>query len=325
MNKEKKYHCFFNGDADGICSVLQFIRSNFIIDSFFTSYKRDQALLRHGKTLKNANILVFDLELAKNIASVKKILDNGCNVTWFDHHGKDEKNIFLGCANFSPNIDTSSNTNTSLIVYKFFNNSELLKWAIVGLFGDNIDNIALSYCKSLNLSAEEILILTDLGKLINYNSYGENLNDLIMDPYEILNQAKHFKDPITFNKQIGIVASLKQNSLEDLESALSHYKEGDNIVFLPNLPWAKRVYGMFGNYLTKYSSTEPFAVLVDIGEDNYLVSVRAPLTNPIGAGDLCSLFPTGGGRGGAGGINRLHKDYLNKFIQAFQRHFLYLS
>ena len=69
INQEKKYHCFFNGDADGICSVLQFIQSGFTIDSFFTGHKRDQALLRHGEILYNANILAFDVELALYIKS----------------------------------------------------------------------------------------------------------------------------------------------------------------------------------------------------------------------------------------------------------------
>jgi hypothetical protein len=318
MNQEKKYHCFFNGDADGICAVVQFIQSGFIVDSFFTGCKRDQALLRHGEMLHNANILVFDIELSKNIDSLRKVLDNGCEVTWFDHHGKCEESIFSEYTNFFPNIYTSPDTNTSLIVYKFLNNPELLKWAIAGLFGDNIDNTALYYCESLNLSAEEILILTNMGKLINYNAYGENLSDLIMDPIEIFHKAKQFKDPISFYKETNIGECLKKSSADDLELALSYSKQ-TNIVFLPNLPWAKRVYGMLGNYLIKQNKTKPLAVLVDIGKDNYLVSVRAPLNQPIGAGDLCRLFSSGGGRAGAGGINCLHKDDLEKFKQAFQK------
>jgi len=317
MNQQKNYYYFFNGDADGICSALQFIQSGFIIDSFFTGHKRDQALLRHGKNLYNKNFLVFDIELAKNMDNVKKVLDNGCEITWFDHHGKGEESEFSEYTNFFPKLDTSPNTNTSLIVYNFLNNPALLKWAIIGLFGDNIDNTALHYCQSLDLSAEEILILTEVGKLINYNSYGENLNDLILSPNEILRQAKQFQDPVSFYKETDIVIYLKKSSTEDLELALTHCKK-DNMIFLPNLPWAKRVYGMLGNYLIKQDKAKPLAILVDIGEENYLVSVRAPLNQPTGAGDLCRLYHSGGGRAGAGGINSLHKDYLENFIQAFQ-------
>jgi single-stranded DNA-specific DHH superfamily exonuclease len=101
-----------------------------------------------------------------------------------------------------------------------------------------------------------------------------------------------------------------------MELALSYCKK-DNIIFLPNLPWAKRVYGMLASFLVKKYKIKPIAILVDIGKDNYLVSVRAPLNKPTGVGDLCRLFDSGGGRAAAGGINRLHKSYLEKFIQAF--------
>lgn len=322
INQNKLYNVFFNGDADGICAVLQFIHSGFTIESFFTGHKRDQTLLRYGTKLLNTNILVFDIELARNINSMKQVLNNGCKVTWFDHHGDGEENIFSKYENFYPNIDVSPNINTALIVYNFLNNPELLKWAIVGLFGDNIDNIALSYCQSLNLSAEEISTFSEMGKLINYNSYGEDLSDLILDPVAIINQAKYFIDPVSFYKETGIGQLLKQFSAEDLALALACYKEEKNMVFLPNLPWAKRVYGTLGNFLAKKNSSKPFVIFVDIGADNYLVSVRAPLNQPTGAGDLCRLFYSGGGRAQAGGINCLHKSHLEKFTQAFQANWL---
>ena len=51
----------------------------------------------------------------------------------------------------------------------------------------------------------------------------------------------------------------------------------------------------------------------------YLVSVRAPLTNKVGAADLCKQFPTGGGRAAAAGINDLPADQLDRFIATFQQ------
>jgi len=49
---------------------------------------------------------------------------------------------------------------------------------------------------------------------------------------------------------------------------------------------------------------------------NYLVSVRAPMTNKQGAADLCMQFPTGGGRAGAAGINDLPAESLDDFVAA---------
>jgi hypothetical protein len=145
-----------------------------------------------------------------------------------------------------------------------------------------------------------------------------------MNPMDILNQAKHFTDPISFYKDTNIGQYLKKSSIEDLELALSHYEKDNknNIVFLPDIPWARRVYGMLGNHLVKKNKTQPLAILVDIGEDNYLVSVRAPLNQPTRAGDLCRLFDSGGGRATAAGINRLHKNYLERFTKAFQANWL---
>ncbi|WP_375326304.1 hypothetical protein [Candidatus Tisiphia endosymbiont of Nemotelus uliginosus] len=325
MSQKTPYHCFFNGDADGIAAVVQFIHSGFIIDNFFTGHKRDQTLLRHGETLWNAKILACDIELAKNMDSVKKMLDNKCEMCWFDHHGNGEEKLLLEYPNFTSNIDIAANTNTALIVYKLLNKPELLKWAIVGLFGDNIDGAALHYCQCLNLSQEEISILTNIGKLINYNSYGESFNDLIIDPIAILHKAKEFKDPITFFQQTDIGERLAQCAREDLKLGLSYCEENSQenyIILLPNLPWARRVYGTLGNYLVKQYKTKPVAILVDIGADHYLVSVRAPLDQPTGAGDLCRLFPSGGGRAGAGGINKLYKNSLEQFLESFQTHWM---
>ena len=90
---------------------------------------------------------------------------------------------------------------------------------------------------------------------------------------------------------------------------------------MPNTSWARRVHGILSSFLAKKHKSKPVAVLVDIGEDHYLVSVRAPLNNPAGAGDLCRTFPSGGGRAAAGGINRLHKNSIQSFTNAFYNYF----
>lgn len=318
LDKDKNYYCFFNGDADGVFSALQFILSGFTIKLFFTGHKRDQSLLRHGEKLQNKNILVLDLEIAKNINSLKKVLDHKCYVTWFDHHGNGEESIFLKDKNFFPIINTIHDINTSLLVYNFFKEEKLLIWAIIGLFGDNIESTAQCYCQHLNLSSEEITVLREIGRLINYNSYGVSLSDLIVNPIHLIEEIRFFSDPISFYKSSDIIVNLKRSSLEDLELGFSCYKN-NNIVFLPNLPWARRVHGILANFLANKDKTKPLAVLVDIDEDNYLVSVRAPLNQPLGAGDLCRLFHSGGGRASAGGINRLHKNYFEKFKEAFSK------
>jgi oligoribonuclease NrnB/cAMP/cGMP phosphodiesterase (DHH superfamily) len=87
LDKDCSYNFIFNGDADGIFSALQFILDGFIVNELFTGVKRDQSLLRYANNFKESNILVFDLELAKNENYLNVILENRCKVVWFDHHG----------------------------------------------------------------------------------------------------------------------------------------------------------------------------------------------------------------------------------------------
>lgn len=51
----------------------------------------------------------------------------------------------------------------------------------------------------------------------------------------------------------------------------------------------------------------------------YTVSVRAPLSHPRGADELCTPFETGGGRKNAAGINVLPQTDLAAFVDAFRK------
>ena len=48
----------------------------------------------------------------------------------------------------------------------------------------------------------------------------------------------------------------------------------------------------------------------------YTISLRAPLNNKQGAGELCANFPTGGGRAAAAGINALPAEMLSDFFDS---------
>ena len=87
---------------------------------------------------------------------------------------------------------------------------------------------------------------------------------------------------------------------------------------LPDEPWARRVSGVYSNDLTNLNPTRAHAVLSEKSNGNYLVSVRAPLSNKKGAAALCMQFPSGGGREAAAGINDLPEAMLPTFLQAFE-------
>jgi hypothetical protein len=67
-------------------------------------------------------------------------------------------------------------------------------------------------------------------------------------------------------------------------------------------------------YLAAYAA---HAVLAGRADGSHVVSVRAPQARPEGAHELCGRFSTGGGRRGAGGIDRLPQADFERFIAAF--------
>jgi hypothetical protein len=77
------------------------------------------------------------------------------------------------------------------------------------------------------------------------------------------------------------------------------------------------VSGVFSNQLANDAPARGHAVLTERADGSYLVSVRAPLDNKVGADELCRRFPTGGGRQAAAGINELPADRLDDFIEQF--------
>jgi hypothetical protein len=92
-------------------------------------------------------------------------------------------------------------------------------------------------------------------------------------------------------------------------------------VQLADEPWGRRVSGVFGNDLANVSPNKAHAVLTLNADNSYTVSLRAPLSNKQGAGDLCASFPTGGGRAAAAGINALPQEILSDFFASVSEYY----
>jgi hypothetical protein len=93
---------------------------------------------------------------------------------------------------------------------------------------------------------------------------------------------------------------------------------GKNRVYiLPDTPWARRVTGVFSNFRAREKPDAAHAVITEDKNNTLRISVRAPLNDRRDADTLCKLFPTGGGRKSAAGINSLPADQLEKFLEKF--------
>ena len=189
----------FNGDADGICSLIQLRLAEPKNTQLVTGIKRDINLLEKVAASSGDKITVLDVSFDKNRKGVDKALENGAEIFYVDHHfaGEVPENDRLNTIiNTSPDVCTSILINAHL-------KGQFVLWAIVGAFGDNLKNSARNLCKPLNLSETEIESLENLGIFINYNGYGASLNDLHFTPSELYQCLVEFDSPFSFIENNG--------------------------------------------------------------------------------------------------------------------------
>ena len=312
----------FNGDADGICALLQ-LRQVFPLESnLVTGIKRDIKLLEQVNAEQGDKLTVLDISLDKNRAELLRNLQQGAEVFYVDHHfcgdiPVDDKLNTL--------IDTDANICTSLLMNQYLDNQKYL-WAITGAFGDNLKVSANKLAEQHQLSENQLGQLNKLGIYINYNGYGADIADLHFSPEQLYRNILPYPTPFDFIED-------SQSNFEQLESAYKEdnafvadlnadYKTAKVAVFiLPDAPWARRISGIYSNELVNQYPDRAHAVLTHNKSGGYLISVRAPLNNKTGADELCRQFPGGGGRKAAAGINHLEMSDLDDFINKFSKQF----
>ena len=310
-------HDVFNGDADGICALHQLRLAFPATNNLVTGIKREIDLLQRVEAGPGDEVAVLDLALSKNRPALQALLDKGVKVQYFDHHVSDD---IPEHPNLSAMIDTSPDVCTSLLVNRYLS-GKYLAWAVIGAFGDNLHEVAYRAAEPLGLPPQKLSMLRELGEYLNYNSYGESVEDLYFPPAELYRILHQQKNPFVFIREDGIFEVLKQGYAEDMSLAQTvrpeHESQGGAVFILPAKPWSRRVSGAFSNTLASAFPDRAHAVLTQRSSGGFLVSVRAPKSTNQGADILCSRFATGGGRKGAAGINHLPENELPKFMQAF--------
>ncbi|MEZ9198468.1 DHH family phosphoesterase [Shewanella sp. 10N.286.54.B9] len=312
----------FNGDADGIIALLQLRLASPADNELVTGVKRDIALLQQVPSDKAQQVTVLDISMEKNISALESLLANNVNVFYADHHRSG--NIPDSSA-LEAHIDLNPDTCTALIVDKLLG-GKYHHWAIAAAYGDNLIAKADELSSLVGLTSEQSAQLKELGTLINYNGYGTTISDLHFDPAELFLALKPYQDPFeVIADKSSPFYQLRIAYEADMDNAKSisavHESEQLAVFELPNQPWAKRISGVYGNLLANKNKASAHVVLTDNLDDTYTVSLRAPLSNKQGAGDICSQFITGGGRSAAAGVNQLPKASLGHFVQAVEDYY----
>ena len=282
-----------------------------------TGVKRDTGLVARVDARADDRLTVLDISLRSNAAAVRRALERGAHLQYFDHHAAGD---IPRHPRFEAHIDTAPDVCTSLLVDRHLAGKHRL-WAVVAAFGDNLVESALRAAQPLQLDHTELARLHELGEAINYNAYGETVDDLHYHPADLYRIIAPYQDPRHFVFDEPVFEVLKQAGAEDLARAEELQPEFATdtaaLYILPDAGWSRRVNGVFGNRLAQAAPQRAHAVLV-AKPDGYAVSVRAPRSRPVGADVLCTAFATGGGRQAAAGINRLARDELSRFVAAFQ-------
>ena len=304
----------FNGDADGICALVQLRRAQPRTATLVTGVKRDIDLLERIDPATASHVTVLDISLDKNRRPLAALLDGGATVFYCDHH-------YAGEIPDSPRlealINTAPNVCTSLLVNGRLAGAEA-SWAVVGAFGDNLDDSAHAAARAAGLDASTVELCRRLGTYINYNGYGAALEDLHFHPGELFQLLSAFADPAQFRCEAATTFErLEQGYHDDMARADALAPEWESataaLFILPDAPWSRRVSGVYGNALANAAPARAHAVLTQ-RPGGFLVSVRAPLDDKRDADTLCRRFDTGGGRAAAAGINHLPESELSRFI-----------
>jgi hypothetical protein len=312
-----KYYDIFNGDADGICALHQLRLAEPRDAECVTGVKRDIRLLERVQAQAGDDITVLDISMKTNASALAKLLRRGVKCRYFDHHAA---GVIPNHPALSAHIDTSPEVCTSLIVDRYLSGRHRL-WAVVAAFGDNLVASAIRAAQPLELDHTDLARLHELGDCLNYNAYGETVDDLHYPPADLYEAIRPYGDPREFMVDEPVFDVLKSAYKEDLERAEEIKPEfaSDSaaLYVLPDAAWCRRINGIFGNRLAQEHLKRAHAVLVTKA-GGYTVSVRAPSSNPHGADELCARFATGGGRQGAAGINLLPPPDLAAFVEAFR-------
>jgi hypothetical protein len=304
----------FNGDADGICSIVQLRLAHRVDSLFVTGAKRDIRLVERVNARSGDQVTVLDVSLAENRDAVERLLAAGARVEYFDHH-------YAGDAPPPPglvaHLDASPGVCTGMLVDHHLAGRQRI-WAVVAAFGDNLLDAASEIASSLPLTTGALAALKDLGDCLTYNTYGEAIDDAIVRPDDLVRILLRHADPLRFVATDPAYAAIDDARRRDLVLARSAQPTlalaGALVYVLPDAPWARRIRGIVGNELANANATLAHAVVTTNPEGDYAISIRAPRAKPMHADALARQFATGGGRAAAAGINHLPRERLNEFV-----------
>ena len=312
----------FNGDADGIFSLLQLRQVEPRPEAVrVTGVKRDTQLFKQIADHVGAEdrITALDIGMARNSAGLGTVLKTGAQVFFCDHHATGD---IPENENLTVLMDASAETCTAYLIDQHLNGAKSA-WAVCGAYGDNFQALAARIAAERGVTFP-LGQLRELGELVNYNAYGLTIEDLHFHPSDLYERLLAYPHPMAFIEDApDALNTLRQGHRSDWDIAESarevHITNDGQILSLPASPASNRVAGLFANALVDEEPEKAFAVLTHLGPNTggYRVSLRAPLARKTRQANHFAADFGGGGRAEAAGIDLLREDDMTRFIDAF--------
>jgi hypothetical protein len=184
----------FNGDADGICSIVQLRLAHPRDSAFVTGTKRDIALLDRVHAHAGDTVTVLDVSAHTNRAALERLAQAGAAVEYFDHHFAGDEPMPAGVVS---HIDTSAGICTGMLVDRHLHGRQRI-WAVVAAFGDNLIDAAFDLAAPLAINAGGLDGLKDLADALTHNSYSDRVEDALIPPATLARLLIAAADPLRF-------------------------------------------------------------------------------------------------------------------------------
>jgi len=281
----------FNGDADGIIALVQLRLVQPKKSVLVTGVKRDINLLEKVDINAATSVTVLDVSMEKNAIALTELLSKDVEVFYVDHHRAGD---IPQSEKLNTIIDTDANTCTSLLINRYLN-GQYAHWAITAAYGDNMLVSAEKLADEQGLNQTQKSQLKAFGIYINYNGYGRSVEDLHFSPDELFLKLVNYQDPLSLiTEGNSVFHQLEHAYNQDMNKAQNaKILENNDIckaLELPDEAWARRVSGVFGNELANQSPDKAHIVFTVNTDKTYTLSLRAPLNNKQGAGDVVPNF-----------------------------------
>jgi hypothetical protein len=259
---------------------------------------------------------VFDLAMSRNQTALRRVLDAGARVRYFDHHHAGDIPQHVNLQAF---IDTSAEVCTSVLVDRFLRGRHRA-WAIAAAYGDNLAATAEQLAAQSGYSPDQRMRLLELGETVNYNAYGDHVDDVLMHPADLYRVLITHPDPLQMDADQALIDDMQARLRSDVSQAqavAATYESARVRVFqLGDGAWTRRVIGPWANSLAQRDPGRAHAVARLRADGLITVSIRAPLVQRSGADRLARRFG-GEGRAASAAIERLAPSEWTQFIAAF--------